>query len=194
MIACALSRCRWIVLTSLLLLNAACITQPQRIVGTSAVRDAGELRDWTASGRMGISGVEQAGSGGFTWRQQADISDLQVRGPMGMGLLAIHLQGQRLTLQASDGTQYDAAQALAELEQRLGAPVPVAQLRYWVLGLAAPGVHQWLAPSTTLTQEGWQIRYSDWLQRGALRLPGKVILSREQVRIVIVVQEWQLIA
>lgn len=189
-----LRKVRWALLICLVTLSAACVTQPQRIAGVSGAREAAELRDWTASGRMGVSGVEQSGSGGFTWTQQADTSDVQVRGPVGVGSLAIRMQGQRLSLQASDGTQYDAAQALSELELRLGAPVPVAQLRYWVLGLAAPGAHHWSEPGAALEQDGWQIHYSNWLQRAALRLPGKVILDREQVRIVIVVQEWRLAA
>jgi outer membrane lipoprotein LolB len=185
---------RWSALSGVLLLGAACVTQPQRIVGASGVRDAAELSVWTASGRMGVSGVAQAGSGGFTWNQQTDVSDVQLRGPVGIGSLLIHIEGQRLTLQASDGTQYDADQALKELELRLGAPVPVTQLRYWLLGLAAPGERSWSDPGTTLEQDGWQIGFTDWLQRDVLRLPGRIILTREQVRIVIVVQEWRLAA
>ncbi len=184
----------WTLLTFLLMLNAACVTQPQRIVGASVARDAGELQAWTASGRIGVSGVEQSGSGSFTWNQQADISDVQVRGPVGIGSLLIRMQGQGVTVQASNGAQYDADAAMSELALRLGAPVPVAQLRYWVRGLAAPGAHQWSEPGTALEQQGWQIRYSDWSQRDALRLPGRVVLNREQVRIVIVVQEWRLTA
>ncbi len=184
---------RWCVLVGALL-TGACVTPPQRITGIVHGAGAGELQAWTASGRMGVSGVAQSGSGSFTWSQQADTSDVLLRGPVGVGSLIINVQGQRLTLQASDGTQYDADQALSELESRLGAPVPVTKLRYWVLGLAAPGAHQWSDPGTTLQQDGWQIHYSDWLQRDALRLPGKVILNREQVRIVIVVQEWRLAA
>lgn len=186
------SRSRWLLLLSVLAFNAACVTQPQRITGASTARDATELHDWTAGGRIGVTGVEQGGSGGFIWIQQHDVSNLQLRGPVGVGSLAIHLQGKQLSMQASDGTQYDADRALAELEARLGAAVPITQLRYWLLGLAAPGEHRWSEASDVLEQDGWRINYSDWLQRDALRLPGKVTLSRETLRIVIVVQAWRL--
>lgn len=184
---------RWIFLLGLLALIAACVTQPQRITGVTQVHAASELHNWTASGRIGVTGVESGGSGGFTWNQQTDVSNLQLRGPVGVGSLAIHMQGKQLSMQASDGTQYDAERALAELEVRLGAPVPIAQLRYWLLGLAAPGEHRWSdASSSVLEQDGWRINYSDWLQRDALRLPGKVTLTRESLRIVIAVQAWRL--
>lgn len=183
---------RWIVLLGFLAL-AACVTQPQRITGATQARAASELQLWTASGRIGVSGVEQGGSGGFTWVQQNDMSNLQLRGPVGVGSLAINMRGTQLSMQASDGTEYDAERALSELEVRLGAPVPIAQLRYWLVGLAAPGTHRWTdASSSVLEQDGWHISYSDWLQRDALRLPGKVILTRESLRIVIVVQAWRL--
>ncbi len=182
---------RWMLLASLLLLNA-CTTQPQRIAGTSSARDATELRDWTASGRIGISGIEQSGSGGFTWTQQAELAQVQVRGPVGVGALQISMNGAHLRMQASDGTQYDADQVLAELESRLGASVPVAQLRYWLLGLPAPGEHRWSDNThAVLEQAGWRVVYSDWLQRDSLRLPAKLTLTRDQLRILMVVQSWR---
>lgn len=179
-------------LLSLLALSA-CVTQ-QRINGPAIVRDANELSAWTAMGRIGVSGAAQSGSGGFTWRQQTESSDVQLRGPVGVGALQIKLQGAQLSIQSSDGAQYDADQAIAELETRLGAPVPVAQLRYWLVGIAAPNMqYQWSdGGNKTLEQNGWRIVYTEWAQRGELRLPVRFTLSRDQLRIVIVVQSWQL--
>ena len=181
----------WCVLT-LALLNAACVTQPQHILGNSAAHSAAELRDWSASGKIGVSGVEQSGSGSFTWQQQTEQSKLSVRGPVGTGSMQITLDGARLSMQSSDGAQYDAEQVLAELETRLGVAVPVNQLRYWLLGLPGPGAHQWLDANSVLEQDGWHIVYGEWLQRGALRVPAKLTLTRERLRIVMVVQKWQL--
>lgn len=184
-------RC-WYVLT-LALLVAACVTQPQRISGNSSAHNAGELRDWSASGKIGVSGVEQSGSGSFTWQQQTEQSKLSVRGPVGTGAMQITLDGAHLSMQSSDGAQYDAEQVLAELQTRLGVAVPVNQLRYWLLGVAGPGAHQWLdANNSVLEQDGWHIVYGEWLQRGALRVPAKLTLTREQLRIVMVVQNWRL--
>lgn len=184
---------RCLCLLCLALLNAACVTQPQRISGSSTAQQASELRGWVATGKIGVSGIEQSGSGGFTWTQLAERAQVQVRGPVGIGALEITMVDAQLHMQASDGTQYDADQVLAELEARLGVAVPVAQLRYWLLGVPGPGEHRWLdADNNELEQDGWHIGYVEWSQRGALRLPAKLILTRDQLRIVMVVQSWRL--
>ncbi|MGC3982050.1 MAG: lipoprotein insertase outer membrane protein LolB [Steroidobacteraceae bacterium] len=183
---------RLIACCSLLLLSA-CVTQTPRISGGSTARSVSELRDWTATGRIGVSSPEQSGSGGFTWTQQASASKVQLRGPVGVGSLVITSDGKNLSIQSSDGTQYDADAALAELQARLGAAIPVQQLRYWILGIAAPGAASNAdASGNVLQQAGWRIEYGDWLQRDGLRLPAKLTLTREQLRIVMVVQSWQL--
>ena len=42
-------------------------------------------------------------------------------------------------------------------------PVPAGNLRYWMLGVAAPGEHRWHeqneAGVVTLEQDGWRIDY-----------------------------------
>ena len=45
--------------------------------------------------------------------------------------------------ETSDGRKLESDAAWNELEARLGAPVPAGNLRFWMLGLAAPGEHQW---------------------------------------------------
>ena len=179
-------------LLSIALLNAACVTQPQRVSGNSTAHSVAELSKWSANGKIGVSGTEQSGSGSFTWQQAAEVSKLQVRGPVGTGSLQITLNGTQLSMQASDGTQYNTEQVLTELETRLGVAVPVNQLRYWLLGVPGPGKYQWSEASTVLEQDGWHIVYGEWLQRGELRVPAKLTLTREQLRIVMVVQGWQL--
>jgi outer membrane lipoprotein LolB len=162
------------------------------VSGNSTARDVTELHDWSASGKIGVSGSEQSGSGSFTWQQHAELSKLLVRGPVGTGSLHITLNGAQLSMQSSDGAQYDAGQVIAELETRLGVAVPVSRLRYWLLGVPGPGEHRWLEAGTVLEQDGWHIAYSEWLQRGELRVPARLVLTREQLRIVMVVQGWQL--
>ncbi|MGD9842534.1 MAG: lipoprotein insertase outer membrane protein LolB [Steroidobacteraceae bacterium] len=181
----------FLLLMSLLLLNVACVTQPQRISGNSDARTASELQHWQASGRIGISSEQQSGSAGFNWLQQDALSQVQVRGPVGVGSLSLTLDAAVLMIQASDGTAYAADAALSEMQLRLGASLPVGQLRYWLLGMAAPGEHHWLnADNTLLEQDGWQIAYAEWSQREQLRLPVRLVLTRDSVRILVVIQSW----
>lgn len=187
------SACALLLVCTLL---AGCATQTSRITGANAAHSAAELSNWTASGKIGITGIEQSGSGNFNWAQQSNRSAVHFSGPLGMSALQIEFDGKQLTLSAADGTHYDAEQALDELQQRLGIAIPIMQLRYWMLGIAAPqdvsGAPQWLPSNTELQQAGWRIVYADWLQRGALRLPGKLTLTHDQLRVVMVVQSWRL--
>lgn len=180
----------------LLVLQSACVSQPERIVGTSTAHSVNELTRWQASGRIGISTPERSGSGGFIWQQDQRNSQIQLRGPVGTGSLSVLIEeGSLLRLLASDGTAYDAEIAVQQLQDQLGADLPVAQLRFWLMGIAAPGDHQWHdADKNELEQAGWQISYQQWTQRHDLRLPIKLVLMRDEVRIVLVVQTWSLSA
>jgi|GEM_PF-2224774 len=182
---------RLLLVMMLAILSAACVTQ-QRVTGDSAARNVGELHNWSANGKIGVSGIEQSGSGSFTWQQQSDVSKLLVRGPVGVGSMQIMLNGTQLSMQSSDGAQYNAEQVLNQLETRLGVPLPVNQLRYWLLGVPGPGKFQWSEANAVLEQDGWRIAYGEWQQHGELRVPIKLTLTREQLRIVMVVQSWQL--
>jgi outer membrane lipoprotein LolB len=176
-----------------LLLAAACVSRPTQLLNPGKARDASELTHWIAKGRIGVSGVEQSGSGGFTWTQQAERSSVQVQGPLGTGTLQMEFDGRQLSLHTADGAQYDADQALTELQARLGVAVPISELRYWLVGLAAPGNHAWSGTdNSVLEQSGWHIVYGPWLQQDTLGLPGKLVLTHDQLRIVMVVQQWQL--
>ncbi len=183
---------RRLIWSVVLMMVAGCATRPALINGATGVNTAEALQHWTASGRLGVSGVEQAGSGAFTWQQRSTEGTLDVRGPVGSGALHIITNGEVLNMQASDGAQYDAEQVLQELELRLGAAVPIRQLRYWLLGLAAPGSASRRELSDVLEQDGWRIAYSEWAQRGQLRLPTRMIMTHQQLRVVMVIQRWQL--
>ena len=180
---------------ALVVLQTACVSQPQHIVGASTVRSVHELTRWQASGRIGVSTSERSGSGGFVWQQDQQTSQIQLRGPVGVGSLSVSVEGSMLRLLASDGAAYDAEIAVQQMQDQLGADLPVAQLRFWLMGVAAPGDHQWRdAEKNELEQEGWQISYQQWTQRHELRLPIKLVLMRDEVRIVLVVQTWSLFA
>ena len=83
-----------------------------------------------------------------------------------------------------------------ELETRLGASVPAGNLRYWMLGLAAPGEHEWHEPGSdgvvTLQQGGWRIDYQRYSTEPGARVPVRMSASNGEARVRIVVDRWQL--
>jgi outer membrane lipoprotein LolB len=186
-------------LVSLLALGAGCATAPEQ-PGVPANVDLAQLDSWQARGRLGVSGPETGGSGSFDWEQRGDRTELQIRGPVGVGSVRLQLRGDPaspdLKLETGDGRKLESTDAWNELEARLGAPVPAGSLRYWILGLAAPGEHQWREPTSegvvTLEQGGWRIDYQRFSTEPGARVPVKMSASNGAARVRIVVDRWRL--
>jgi outer membrane lipoprotein LolB len=178
---------------------AGCASVP-RPSGVPATIDLEHLDTWHARGRLGVSGPENGGSGSFDWQQRGDRTEVQIRGPVGVGSVRLQLRGDpsspELKLETADGRRLESAAAWDELEARLGAPVPAGNLRYWMLGLAAPGEHQWHEPAAggvvTLEQGGWRIDYQRYSTEPGARVPVKMSASNGEARVRIVVDRWQL--
>ena len=75
-----------------------------------------------------------------------------------------------------------------------------AKLRYWMLGIPAPGEHQWRearsgvgadSERAVLEQDGWRIeyRYADSLSN---RLPQRIHATSGDARVRIVIDSWSL--
>jgi outer membrane lipoprotein LolB len=184
----------------LLLLCAGCAVTPKQPGGVPANVDLAQLDQWQAHGRLGISGPQTGGSGSFDWQQSGDRTDLQIRGPVGVGSVRLQLRGDPaspdLKLETGDGRKLESTDAWNELESRLGAQVPAGSLRYWILGLAAPGEHLWHEPtsdgSVTLEQGGWRIDYQRYSTEPGARVPVKMSASNGTARVRIVVDRWRL--
>lgn len=185
-------------LAFLFLVAAGCTTAPTRPVAVPA--DLHDLDRWQARGRLGVSGPESGGSGSFDWQQRGDRADVQIRGPVGIGSVRLQMRGDSakpaLKLETSDGRTLESDAAWNELEQRLGAFVPAGNLRFWMLGLAAPGEHQWHEQNeegiVTLEQNGWRIDYQRYSTEPGARVPVKMNATSGDARVRIVVDRWQL--
>ena len=179
-----------------------CATTPPSITDLPA--DLTQLEHWEARGRIGVSGGGQGGSGSFDWLQARNRADVQIRGPIGIGSIRLQMSGSaenpELLLETGNGQTFQADTAWRELENRLGTRVPAEKLRYWMLGVPAPGEHQWpeARPDTppnndraVLEQDGWRIeyRYSDAL---SARLPQRINATSGDARVRIVVDSWSL--
>jgi outer membrane lipoprotein LolB len=179
-------------------LVAGCATPPPR--PPRAPVQLEQLDHWQARGRIGVSGPEGGGSGSFEWLQAQDKADVQIRGPVGIGSVRLQVSGDsshpELRLQTGDGVTLESDAAWNELEARLGADLPAGNLRYWLLGLAAPGAHEWSEPNEsgamTLTQEGWRIDYQRYSTEFGAKVPVRLNASSGQARVRILIDRWQL--
>lgn len=149
------------------------------------------------NGRVAVAVGKQGFNAGLRWAQSGALTHLALTGPLGAGGVEVTADGGDLSVVTSSGKRLGSADARAELQDKLGFEPPLASLRYWVLGVPDPS-----APAsvqldsqqrlTQLTQEGWQIDYTAYMPVGAEWLPRLLTLRREDVRVRMVVDGWQL--
>src|SRR5688572_25545237 len=136
-------------ISATLALLAGCRTippQPVPIPGPGAdapwpAQRAGleKLDRFGLSGRVAVAANGQGFSANLRYERQSDRTDLALDGPMGLGGVRVAIEGDDLRIETSSGKQLDGVAARAELEQRLGFALPLAELRWWLLGIPAPG-------------------------------------------------------
>lgn len=188
-----MSRLAWAAVVALAL--AGCVAPPRP--PESATRpDPDVLTQWSASGRMAIAAGTDGGSGSFDWAQDGTTSRLDLRGPLGAGAVRLVVTPEALSLADGSGRVLDAGAARADLQGRLGADLPWDHLRYWLLGVPAPGVEatvrdQDAAPWRVIEQAGWRLAYDSFEVVGGLSLPKRLTAERDSVRVRVIVDAWR---
>ena len=183
-----------LLLVSVLL--AACAVTPRAPVAPGAAIDPERVAQWSASGRLAMAVANDGGSGSFDWQQDGARTELQVRGPFGVGALRIVTDGVLLSVTDGDGQGLDAEAAREQLRARLGADLPLAELRYWMLGLPAPGPDVHISGDArgvrTIEQAGWQVAYEPFTSVDGWAAPTRLVAARANVRIKVIVDDWRL--
>jgi outer membrane lipoprotein LolB len=176
---------------AVLVMVTGCTLAPR--IPETPTRDAASLTEWQASGRIAVAGASTGGSGSFTWSQQGAQAQIHMRGPVGIGSLRLTLSDQVMRIETADGQTFEADEAQSELTARLGAYVPARDLRYWLVGVAAPGDHQWstAADTATLTQQEWRIDYQRYGVTDGVRLPLKLVAVSGPAKVRIVIDRWK---
>jgi outer membrane lipoprotein LolB len=185
-----------------LLVLAGCHTLP---VATSApapweVRRPAlqALPQFVVKGRVAVATGTTGFNANLRWTQDADSAHLSLEGPLGMGAVQVSSTGDTLEVINSHGEHIGSDAARAELRSRLGFDVPLASLRYWILGVPRPD-----APAeesldaaqqrlNALDQDGWHVAYGGYVDAHGQTLPARLTLEREAVRVRLVVDDWQL--
>lgn len=115
-------------------------------------------------GRLAVKGGGLSGQ--LRWQQEGAGYRLRLAGPLGAGALKIegdgretHIQGRDIDLVTTEPEQVLAA--------RTGWMLPLAALRWWVLGLPEPGEPADLQLDdqgrlTGLVQRGWTLRFDSY--------------------------------
>lgn len=139
----------------------------------------------------GVFGVR----GNLHWLQDGDNFQMRVAGPFGIGAASINGRGKQIEIRTTKRT-FTTEDPERDLHDRLGWTFPVLHLRYWVLGVPAPGSAAKVdfdrdGRLTNLEQDDWTMEVSEYQPAGRrLELPRKFEVWNEEVRIKVVVDAW----
>ena len=193
---------RRVAAAAVLLLVGGCATgpRPQPIEGESARRDALQaLASWTLRGRVAVAAGSDGFSGGLQWQQRGPNAEVSLYGPLGGEALRIKVDGADYVVETPDGASYVGESAERLLAERVGAgrALPVQDMRYWLIGVPAPGKPHEETLGTdqrlsSLTQSGWLIRYGSFETAGAHALPQRLEMTTQGLRLRVAVTDWQL--
>jgi outer membrane lipoprotein LolB len=192
---------RRFVIAGLALILAGCATAPPKPIGRpnrvawhQRLERLKALSDWRLSGRIGVVNGENGGSGTLLWSEHAPRFSMTFSGPFGVGGFKLYGTPSGLFVDTGDKTFYT-ADPVHYLARRLGGPIPVKSLRYWALGMPAPGTPANVRVDEDgllrrLVQDGWTIRYDRFQKASGLTLPARLKARRGQVRIKLVIDSW----
>lgn len=155
------------------------------------------LKAWRMEGRIGVQTTEDAWQANLFWDHDANQDRLRVSGPLSQGMVSIVVQKDLIYVNEGNGITELSRDPDRMLRQRLGFAVPLASLRYWVLGIPDPQ-----RPHTTVRGEkadpggfqqlGWTVRVDRLMDVGMHRLPQKLIVQGAGVKLKIIGDIWEI--
>ncbi|GMU42291.1 MAG: outer membrane lipoprotein LolB [Xanthomonadales bacterium PRO6] len=146
-------------------------------------------------GRIAVSDGKDGGSGRFEWQQRGAATSLRFYGPASARNWRLEVQPGQALLIESNGAVRTADSAQALLARELRWQFPADALRYWVLGMRAPGGDSEAGLGADgqlawLHQSGWEIRYLAFDFLHDPPLPRKLYARRGEHQLRISVRRW----
>ena len=177
---------------------AACQTVPRAELAPSADARAvlAGVSAWRARGRVAVHSTGEGFSASFDWREAGGRSDIDVRGPLGAGAALITRTPQLIRIETGSNPPIDIPAPFesveAELTTRLGFPLPIGPLRYWMLGVPDPGLPSSAAPEG-FAQAGWNVALAAFAPviKAPVALPTRLVLTRSGTQVRVVISAWQ---
>jgi outer membrane lipoprotein LolB len=175
-------------------LSACVTTRPPPPTSTpweprvSALQNAA---DWQLDGRTAVALGTQGWQATLNWRQADNIAEVHLSGPLGIGALVLKQTPAGLSLNGAPPS--DAV--LSQVQEKLGFDPPIDDLHYWLLGVPNPGSTFDVSRNEqdrakTLSQDGWSIAYDRYMPVAGDVLPARLVVSRESVRVRIIIDHW----
>ena len=179
-------------------LLSGCATPPALVRPTQADRahiaSIEQINAFQFSGRVGVKYDGQGFSGNLRWIHTEQHDEILILSPLGQGVAQIEQNAAGVVLTTSDQKRYEAQDVEALTESVLGWRLPMAGMRYWVLGRAAPGKADMqfdeMKRPVQLIQDGWQIDYLAYREADGLVMPQKLTMHRQDLEMKLIIDDW----
>lgn len=191
---------RHAIVIGLILLANGCARQPLSPVEDFEryQRRLAAIDHWELRGKMNLRAPGDSQTVRIRWDNQGDNYAIRLSGALGMGATWIRGNEQKVRLEQSGEEPVVAVSAEDLVYNQLGREIPINELRYWLRGLPAPSPRPKqtrFAPEGVLAyleQSGWSLKFSDHHLVGSWNLPGKILASRDDLKLTLLVSEWSL--
>ncbi len=150
-------------------------------IWTARQQQLAAVKGFELGGRVAVKGGGL--SGALHWQQDGEHFRLRIAGPFGAGALSMEGTAALVSIKGKDIdlVTTDPQQVLAE---RTGWRLPLAALRWWVLGLPDPHSPADITldaegRAISLRQTDWLLQYSDYRSGTTPTLPGRIEASQQ---------------
>lgn len=156
------------------------------------------IRHFQTRGAFAYLSDDQKVYARFNWQQIApDNYRLLLTSPLGSTELELSVTPERVQLTDRDGKRYVANDAEEMIEKLTGMPIPIENLRLWILGLPGDASQytlddQYRLKTVTFEQQGkqWTVQYADYDSKIQPSLPSNMELREGDLRIKLKMDNW----
>lgn len=152
---------------------------------------------WGLRGKISLDDGEDGGSGNLSWSVEPGQSELDFRAALGRGAWNLRIRPGLAVLTEANGDRQVAPDLDTLMQERIGWPVPVEALEWWVRGVAAPGPvdDREIDESgllVRLEQFGWKVAYDRYTRKEMTPMPRKLNATKQEYRVKLAISQWRL--
>ncbi|MEO8003827.1 MAG: lipoprotein insertase outer membrane protein LolB [Betaproteobacteria bacterium] len=155
------------------------------------------IEAFALKGRVGVNVDGRGYSASVQWRHVSDRDSMRLLVPaVGSVIAEIEVDRNGATLTTGDKKVYKSSDVQSLTREVLGWDLPLSGLRFWVTGRADPGFPLQSESRdaknryAAFVQNEWHVEYLDYF--GDSALPSRLSLVRDQLRLRLVVETWDL--
>ena len=152
---------------------------------------------WGLVGKISLDDGDDGGSGRLQWSVEPGHSELDFHGAMGRGAWHLQIGQDGVLLKMADGTEQAADDVNDLIQDRMGWPIPLDALQWWVRGLVAPGVIENETYGsegllTSLRQFGWDVDFKRYASVDGVELPVRLNATNDNYRVKLAISRWRM--